>query len=147
MALIPDEDGKPSILVTASPSDEDYQAILAPLVAYNREHTGPSEHGKLAVLIQEGGKVTGGLFGRINYRWLHIELLAVPETLRRQGYGSRLLAHAETAARGRECMGVWVDTYDFQAPDFYRRNGYEAFATLPDQPPGGARIFLRKSLI
>jgi hypothetical protein len=30
--------------------------------------------------------------------------------------------------------GVWVDTFEFQAPGFYQKLGYEVFGVLPDHP-------------
>ena len=137
-----------TLIVTFEPTDADISAVAGPLLAFN-EANGPSnpDSGKLAVLLKnEAGTVIGGLFGWINCSWLHVELLAVPEELRRTGLGTRLLGEAETAAKARGCIGAWLDTYSFQAPDFYLRNGYEAFGELKDHPPGANRIFLRKSL-
>jgi ribosomal protein S18 acetylase RimI-like enzyme len=48
------------------------------------------------------------------------------------------------AARG--CIGVWLDTYAFQARGFYEKLGYEVFGTLADHPRGGGRFFMRKLL-
>jgi len=139
---------KATLTVTQEPSDADYIAIATLLATFNRAN-GPADlnRGKLAVLLKDPtGTVIGGLFGWINCSWLHVELLAVPEELRGSGFGTRALAEAEAAARAQNCIGVWIDTYSFQAPDFYRRNGYEAFAELAGPTPGSSRIFLRKSL-
>ncbi|HEY9212210.1 MAG TPA: GNAT family N-acetyltransferase [Ancylobacter sp.] len=138
-----------TLTVTFEPTDADQEAITAPLVAYNRANGfADPDSTKIAVLIKdEAGTVIGGLFGFIGCRWLYIVLLVVPEELRRTGLGTRLLGEAEAAAKARGCIGVWLDTYSFQAPDFYLRNGYEAFGELKDHPPGATRIFLRKSLV
>ncbi|HSF18187.1 MAG TPA: hypothetical protein VLK65_21815 [Vicinamibacteria bacterium] len=40
--------------------------------------------------------------------------------------------------------GAFLSTFDFQAPDFYRRFGYEVYATLPGYPPGHTDYYLRK---
>ena len=52
---------------------------------------------------------------------------------------------AERGALGRGCHSVWLDTFSFQAPGFYRRLGYEVFAEL-DWSADHKRIFLRKRL-
>ncbi len=138
-----------TLTVTFEPTDADQEAITAPLVAFNKANGpgAPDDSAKLAVLLKdENGTVIGGLLGWISCRWLYIVLLVVPEELRRTGLGTRLLSEAEAAARARGCVGVWLDTYSFQAPDFYLRNGYEIFGELKDHPPGANRIFLRKSL-
>jgi hypothetical protein len=37
-------------------------------------------------------------------------------------------------------------TYDFQAPDFYRRLGFETVAEVPDKPVGHSEFIMRLSL-
>jgi hypothetical protein len=39
---------------------------------------------------------------------------------------------------------VWVDTIEFQAPDFYQKLGDEVFGVLPDHPRGRRWFFLHK---
>jgi GNAT superfamily N-acetyltransferase len=53
---------------------------------------------------------------------------------------------AEQLARERKCGGIWLDTYEFQAPAFYQSLGYEVFGQLPDHPRSSGRFFLRKML-
>ena len=88
----------------------------------------------------------GGLAGTFFYDWFCVELVLVPETLRGQGWGSRLLRHAEDEAVRRGCIGIWLDTYGFQARGFYEKHGYDVFGLLDDHPRGSQRAFLRKML-
>jgi len=53
-----------------------------------------------------------------------VELLFVPPELRSQALDARLLARAEAVARAKSCTGIWLDTYSFQAPGFYLKQGY-----------------------
>ena len=71
----------------------------------------------------------------------------IPAQCRGQDLGSKVLAQAEDIARARGCIGLWLDTYWFQAPEFYKKQGYEIVGTLPDYPRGGPRYFLKKSLV
>lgn len=75
---------------------------------------------------------------------LHVDLLFLPESLRRDGIGRRLMNDAEGEAIRRGCRGAWLDTYSFQARGFYERLGYTTFGTIDDYPPGHSRIFLKK---
>jgi GNAT superfamily N-acetyltransferase len=87
-----------------------------------------------------------GLKAVTAYDWLFVAWLWVGEAHRRQGLGSRLLRQAEEVARERGCSSSYLDTFSFQAPEFYKRHGYEEFGRLEDFPPGHSRIWLRKAL-
>ena len=52
------------------------------------------------------------------------------------------LAEAEAVRRG--CKQAYLDTFDFQALDFYKNLGYQVFGTLDDFPEGHTRYFLQK---
>ena len=137
-----------SIKTVEHPTEADRKAILLPLIAFNESLAGPEGYAPVAVLIRDAdnGTTVGGLWGRIVNNWLFIELLFVPEPLRRSGLGTRIMRAAETWAAERQCVGVWLDTYSFQAPSFYAKLGYNIFGRLPDFPRGHERIFLRKLL-
>lgn len=75
---------------------------------------------------------------------MHVDLLAVPESLRGQDVGTALMQRAEAMARERGCVGAWLDTFAFQARGFYEKLGYNVFGEIPDHPVGSARYFLRK---
>jgi GNAT superfamily N-acetyltransferase len=74
------------------------------------------------------------------------DLLWVKEEHRGQGHGQRLLALAEQEARQRGAKGAYLDTFSFQAPDFYRKKGYEVFGVMQDFPEGHQRYYFRKQL-
>jgi hypothetical protein len=43
-------------------------------------------------------------------------------------------------------MHAYLDTFSFQAPDFYKKLGYEVFGELQDFPHGHQRYFMKKRL-
>lgn len=131
-----------------NPTDEEREAILTPLRAYNAAQAGPGNPQPLALLVRDdNGEILGGLYGRFFYQWLFIELLSVPEQARGQGMGSKLMQMAEDLAREKECVGIWLDTFDFQAPEFYKGLGYSELGQIADYPPGHKRFFFQKRLI
>ncbi|ATQ43103.1 GNAT family N-acetyltransferase [Caulobacter mirabilis] len=136
-----------AVVPVDQPTGDHWEAVAAPLRAYNERHGPPMRARPLAVLLRdEAGVVVGGLWAETLYDWMFVEALTVPETLRGQGLGARLMAEAEAIARDRDCVGAWLDTFAFQSPGFYERLGYEAFGQLDDHPAGSARIFMRKQL-
>ena len=92
------------------------------------------------------GAIRAGLVGNCYAGWLFVNLLWVHDELRRRGIGQMLLAEAERHAIEFGCHSAWLDTFSFQAPDFYPKFGYQEFARL-DYPPDHLRIFLKKRLI
>ena len=130
-----------------TPSEAHHDAVLAPLRAYNISRAGDPRIRPVAVLLtDEYGDHVGGLWGRCGYDWLFVELLAVPEEHRGANYGRALMEQAEAIARANDCVGIWLDTYEFQARGFYEKLGFEIFGTLDDHPVGQRRFFLRKRL-
>ena len=57
------------------------------------------------------------------------------------------MEQAEAIAHTRGCMGVWLDTFSFQARAFYEKRGYKVFGTIDDYPPGQSRFWMKKLLV
>lgn len=139
----------PAITLAEAPTRATREAIVAPLIRFNEQRAGRSEdYRPLALLLSDSGTgaIIGGLYGDTMFGHLHVDLLFVPEALRRGGLGRQLMARAEDEARRRGCHGAWLDTYSFQARGFYERIGYEVFGVIEDFPPGHSRFFLKKAL-
>jgi GNAT superfamily N-acetyltransferase len=136
-----------ALTLTDLADSEVRKQIAAPLVTYNALNGGPENHRALVVTVaDEAGAVLGGLWGYTGYGWLFVQLLVVPESLRGQGIGRKLMAIAEREALARGCRDAWLDTFGFQARGFYEKLGYLSFGELQDYPPGFSRIFLKKRL-
>jgi GNAT superfamily N-acetyltransferase len=134
--------------VSYNVSEQDRQAILKPLRAYNLSHTGEMAFETVGILLRDPvtQDVVGGLYGKISYGWMFIELLSIPDSMRAQGMGTRLMLAAEEAALLKGCVGIWLDTFSFQAPGFYRKLGFSEFGHMADYPPGHQRYFFQKRL-
>ncbi len=130
--------------VTASPSAADHEVVLGGIKAFIVERTGLIGQ-PLAVLVRDPQGVTlGGLLGRTTARWLYIDLFWLPDSLRGNGLGTRIMQAAEAEAMQRECLGAHLNTYDFQAPGFYTKLGYTVFGSIDDHPPGHTRYWMKK---
>ena len=66
--------------------------------------------------------------------------------LQKQGYGTQLLEAAEREAIKNGCIFSAVDTFDFQAEEFYLKNGYKRIGELKNCWFGHSKFFLRKNL-
>ncbi|MFF8938970.1 GNAT family N-acetyltransferase [Streptomyces paradoxus] len=91
--------------------------------------------------------LAGGLVGHTWATWLHVTYLWVDERHRGRGLGARLLTQAEQiATMSRGCRAARLETWDFQAPGFYEKQGYEVVSVIPDYPPGITEYALTKRL-
>lgn len=115
--------------------------------SYNRSKREAAESEPLNLYVEDNsGEVLAGLVAETFGNWLEIEYLFVKEDLRGQGIGSQLLQRAESEAKKRNCRYVFVNTYQFQAPAFYQKYGYQEVFTLKDYPCTGQRHYYQKEL-
>ena len=129
-------------------ADEPAWDIIGPAINdYNRQQGG-GDHAKSLcfVLRAPDQEIVGGVIGTTYWDWFQLDLLWIREELRGRDYGHRLLTAAEEEARRRGARHVHLDTFSFQAPDFYKRHGYEVFGALPDYPAGHTRYYMVKTL-
>ena len=87
-----------------------------------------------------------GLVGRTSLGLFFADLIFVPGSLRGGGLGAKVMQMAEAEAIARGCSQAFLFTIAFQAPEFYKRLGYEEFGRIVSGPPDQARIFFRKKL-
>jgi len=117
------------------------------LDTYNVAVTGFREYSPVNLFLRDAGdEVVGGLLAGIWGGVLFVRILWVSEALRGQGFGRRLMEMAERRAVERGCRHVFLDTFDFQAPGFYEKLGYQTYAKADGWPVGHAHHFLRKDL-
>jgi GNAT superfamily N-acetyltransferase len=139
---------KLEIVTSEDPADSERQALVDLLVNYNASRVGEQRVRQYALLLREpqNAEIVGGLYAYLFYDWLSIELLIVPDRYRGHGFGTELMQRAERYAIDAGCVGIWLNTFSFQARGFYERLGYEVFASLEQHPRGAQRFFLRKQL-
>lgn len=130
-----------------TPDDAIWTAIGGGIKAYNQDQAG-ADQAKVFCVILYGpdGRVAGGVICEIYWHWLYVNLMWIEEPLRGLGYGQRLLVSAEDEARRLGAKQAYLDTFSFQAPDFYKKQGYRVFGELRDFPAGHQRYFLTKQL-
>lgn len=93
-----------------------------------------------------GGRLAGGARGTVAGRVFLVRELWVDESGRGRGTGRRIMQACEADALRRGCSRIAVDTMSYQAPDFYRKLGYEVKAVVPDFYEGHDRIFFEKKI-
>jgi GNAT superfamily N-acetyltransferase len=129
------------------PSDAAIQALRQELIAYNIATAAIDTSRDFAVWLRDAyGSLMGGVVGTIWGQCVEIHYLWVHPSLRGHGYGRRLLQTLEQEARAQQCYTAILNTYSFQAPDFYQRLGYEVFGVIDGYPQSYQKLFLKKHL-
>ncbi|MBY0281438.1 MAG: GNAT family N-acetyltransferase [Alphaproteobacteria bacterium] len=98
-------------------------------------------------IIKDNEEIIAGINSFV-YHWgvLYVEVLYIDEKYRGQRLGSTLLQKVEQEAKEMGATLAHLDTFDFQAKDFYLEHGYEIFGILENCPPGHKRYYLKKAL-
>ncbi len=136
-----------TITLTDAP-DAEFETILERgLAGYNEQHTHRRDWQALAISVRDPatGKPAGGLLGRTSLGLFFLDLFWLPAHLRGGGIGGKMLRMAEQEAARRGCGEATLVTVNFQAPEFYARNGWQEFGRI-QSAPDVIRVFMRKTL-
>lgn len=136
-----------TIEIDHAPDTADLQQLEQGLTGHAFAQAGVAPPEPLALfLYDEAGRIVGGLSGRFWEGVLDISILWVHEDFRGEGYGRQLIERAEAEGLRRDCSVAHLRTFDYQAPGFYHRLGYEEYHIEEDWPRGHTRHYFRKSL-
>ncbi|MDR9856502.1 GNAT family N-acetyltransferase [Paenibacillus sp. VCA1] len=92
------------------------------------------------------GNIIAGLLSVMCWNWLEVDILWVDPRYRKQEQGSKLLMEAEKIAREKGCTFIKLNTFSFQAPEFYKKHGYREIAVIDDAPRGFKHYYFKKDL-
>lgn len=70
-------------------------------------------------------EIIGAIRGDIMWGVVHIELLMVKPEFRKEGIGKNLYNRAVEFATKMNCNMITVETFDFQAPDYWQSLGFK----------------------
>lgn len=102
---------------------------------------------ELTVKVEQNGELIAGASGWTWGQAAGIGMTWVHEDERGTGLGAALLAAFEEEAVRRGCTHAFVTSFTFQAPEFYKRLGYEEIFRWESVPtPGRDDVHMRKQL-
>lgn len=126
--------------------EQDY--VVDRLVEYNLSKV-PAKQNELFIdlskKVEYKGKIIAGIIARM-YCWgcVYIDTHWVDEKYRNKNIGTQLLISVENEARIKDAHLIHLDTFDFQAKEFYLKVGYDVFGKLEDCPLNHIRYFMKK---
>lgn len=123
------------------------QVVSSGLREFNHSFLGQYCNEPIAVdVCGEDGEILGGAVGTLQLGWLFIDILWIPESLRSEGIGARVLAALELEAIQRGAGRAILDTMSFQAERFYIERGYVECGRVVNFASSYDRVFMTKNL-
>jgi ribosomal protein S18 acetylase RimI-like enzyme len=134
--------------IEPNPSPGEIGIVERGLFVFEENRLGSPEHAHFAIFLRdELGQVQGGVDGHVMWHRLFIKTLWIPETLRCQGLGTRLMHAAEAEAQRRQCRSLWLTALGDRALHFYLRLDYVIFGVLEDYVKDQSLYSLQKKIL
>jgi len=129
-------------------TNEEASYVRKKLIEYNSVHVPNGIYEEVNLCIKnDNGDIIAGLNSAVCWNWMEIDILWVEENNRKNGLGKRLLTEAEKVARSKKCTFIKLNTFSFQAPEFYKKYGYKEIAIIENAPIGSNHYYFKKDLI
>lgn len=127
-----------------------FEEIDRCLFEFNKRRVPPTQSPEVIdihYIVKRQEDIIAGIHADV-YIWniLHINVFFVDEQYRNKGLGSFLLKKVECDAERLGVKLAHLDTFEFQAKNFYLKAGYEIFGVLDGCPDGYQRYYMKKSL-
>ncbi|BBH22073.1 N-acetyltransferase [Paenibacillus baekrokdamisoli] len=132
-------------------SKEESEYVRKRLIEYNYENV-PDELKNIyeeinLTLKDDEGNIIGGLLSVLCWNWIEVDILWIDKTTRGTGLGTQLLNQIKDIAKQKKCTFIKLNTFSFQAPDFYIKNGYKEVAVFEDAPLGSKHYYFKKKVL
>lgn len=92
---------------------------------YARKYNIRVDYNDFCFVAKVDDKVIGILVGHSYYNEVHVTDLIVIEEYRSKGVGTELIKRVEQEFTGRNFENINLTTFAFQAPEFYKKMGFE----------------------
>ena len=134
-------------VVTEQPNETDVLELKQHLRDYNMARAKSQDGYGMAIFLRDTQQqMLAGISGWLWGECLEIDYVWVQKTLRSQGIGKRLLITMEEAATARGCRQITLETFSFQAPEFYQKLGYNIFGVIEGFGNRYRKFYMQKSL-
>jgi ribosomal protein S18 acetylase RimI-like enzyme len=132
-----------------NPTQNNLDFIRDGIKAYNGMNLPDGEVNAIGCFARdEEDKIIGGLTGEMFNNTVFVEYLWVDENTRTSGVGSKLMALLEEQVKPHGVTHLYLDTYSFQALDFYLKLGFEKVGQYTGYPAAGIdKYFLQKQIV
>ncbi len=133
--------------INGEPKVEDKRVMVDGMLSYHASKGHPRKTDTYSVILRDVNNAVNGMV-IVSFLWngMHIDSLWVDEALRGKKWGSSLLRAAEEEGIERGCTIAYTDTFTWQAPKFYEKQGYTLYGKLENFPKGNTLFYYVKNL-
>lgn len=131
--------------VDQNPTPENDKVLREGIVEFNNSIINEKAT-HFSVFAKDNEKIIGGALIWEHSDALYIDVLWVDEKCRGHGVGSEIISLIEEKANKKGIRKLFVDTYAFQAQEFYKKNGFEVIGIVPKHLLDHDRVFMKKVL-
>ena len=104
---------------------ENYNMINNEFNKYANDNNVICNYKTFNFIAKEDNKIIGIITGHSYYKEVHIEDLIVLKDYRNKHIGSKLMKTVEDYFKYKNFENINLTTYEFQAPEFYKKCGYK----------------------
>lgn len=136
-----------TITFTNQPSTNELEKLCKGLDRHAKQTIGKTSFEPFGFLAHNSsGALIGGCTGVLMYGTLCIKLLWIEENARGNGLGRKLIEKAELFARENACRYITLETFGWQAKDFYEKMHYKIEHVYNGYDDEAKFYFFRKKL-
>lgn len=128
-----------------SPKPDDDKVIRDGIVNFNNQVINEKAT-HFSVFAKRDAEIVGGALIWKHSDALYIDVIWCDERFRRAGMGAKIMKMIEDVARENNIFQLFVDTYGFQAQEFYRKQDFQVIGVIPKYMLGHNRIYLKKDI-
>lgn len=135
------------LVIDADLLEQQDKIVRDGIVNFNTPFTGTKPERYSIYVKDNESKIIGGAIVFAHANSIYVDVLWVNEKHRGLGIGAELLRSVEAEAIKRGIPASTLDTFSFQAEEFYLKQGYQHLGAIKNYLGGHDRIYLRKQLI
>ncbi|MFA6303231.1 MAG: GNAT family N-acetyltransferase [Legionella sp.] len=137
---------KVNFVVDSNPKEKDNEFLRKQIIEFNRSVL-HEQATQFSVLVKtDVGDIIGGATIWEHSDALYIDILWIDDIYRHKKIGTQLISKLFEQALIKNIRKIFVDTYDFQASEFYIKQGFRVIGRLENYLLGHDRIYFRKDL-
>ena len=119
------------IITDTSLMEEQNKVVREGIISFNEPFIG-SKPKRFSVYAKDKNQIIGGAIVYAHTTSIYIDVLWVDNNYRGSGIGTDLLNAVEQEALKRNISESTLDTFSFQAEEFYLKQGYTHLGTIKD---------------